>query len=109
MGKSQQRKGADGERELAEQLRQYGYQVKRGPSQNYGTVPDLIGLDGIHIECKRTERLNLNEAMQQSIRDADRFHDGVPVVIHRKNRRPWLVTLRLEDFMELYGRSENVR
>ena len=101
MGRSSQRKGADGERELVGILQQYGYPVERGGSETYGTVPDLTGLPGIHIECKRVERLNVPEAMKQSIRDAERFRDGVPTVFHRRNREPWLVTMRLEDWIIL--------
>ncbi len=103
MSRSQQRKGADGERELAEVLKGYGYDVTRGGSQTFGAVPDLVGLPGIHIECKRVERLNIWSAMQQAITDADRFKDGMPIVFHRQNRRPWLVTLRVDDFLKLYG------
>ena len=62
-GKASQRKGAGGERELAEILRTYGYSAKRGGSLSFGEVPDLVGLPGIHIECKRVERLNVSEAM----------------------------------------------
>lgn len=103
-GRSSQRKGADGERELAALLAQYGYPVERGGSLSFGEVPDLVGLPGVHIEVKRVERLNVGEAMGQAIRDADRFHDGVPVLFHRRNRHPWLVTMRLEDWMGLYQR-----
>lgn len=102
MGKSSQRKGAYGERELAEMLREYGYDIQRGGSETFGKVPDLIGLPGIHVECKRVERLNIDQAMQQAINDAERFHDGIPIVFHRKNRRPWLVTMRLSDFMSIF-------
>ena len=105
-GASSQRKGADGERELAVKLREYGYPVERGGSLSYGTVPDLYGLPGIHIEVKRVERLNVPEAMQQAVRDSERFKDGIPALFHRRNRQPWLVTLRLDDFMSLYARSE---
>ena len=65
----------------------------------------MTGLPGVHIECKRVERLNVPEAMQQAIRDAERFQDGVPALFHRRNRQPWLVTLRLEDFMKLYQKG----
>jgi len=61
-----------------------------------------VGLPGIHVEVKRVERLNVGEAMAQAIRDAERFQDGAPVLFHRRNRRPWLVTMRLEDWMGLY-------
>lgn len=59
MGAKSQRKGADGERELAALLHQYGHEVRRGGSLSYGSLPDLYGLPGVHIEVKRVERLNL--------------------------------------------------
>ena len=102
-GRSSQRKGADAERELAALLRAYGYNVQRGGSLTYGSVPDLVGLPGIHIECKRVERLDLSAALAQAARDSERFRDGLPAVFHRRDREGWLVTLRLADFMKLYG------
>lgn len=91
MGRSSQRKGADGEREIMGILQRLGYHVDRGGSETFGTIPDLIGLPGVHIECKRVERLNISEAMKQAIRDAQRFRDGAPTVFHRRNREPWNV------------------
>ena len=94
-------KGARGERELAAVLREHGFDSKRG--QQYCGLngdADVIGLPGIHIECKRVERLNIYEAMQQAKRDAG---DGeVPAVFHRKNREGWLVTMSFEDWIKLY-------
>lgn len=100
------RKGADGERELAELLRERGYQIERGGSLSFGERPDLYGLPGVHIECKRVERLNVSEAMKQAVRDAARFHDGAPTVFHRRSREPWLVTMRLSDWLQLYERGD---
>ncbi len=107
MGRASQRKGADGERELAEKLKEYGFDMKRGGSLSFGAVPDLVGLPGIHIEVKRVERLNVGAAMQQAIDDAARFNDGAPILFHRRNRKPWLVTMQLDDFMKLYMKGEN--
>lgn len=98
-------KGARGERELSKVLRGYGFSARRGQQYHGGAEsPDVIGLKGIHIECKRVERLNIDDAIAQSIRDAG---DDMPVVIHRKNRKDWLVTMRLDDFMKLYGGFKN--
>ena len=58
-------------------------------SQSFGEVPDL-------------EKLNVVEAMEQSIRDSERMKDGIPALFHRKNRKPWLVTMRLSDWLKLY-------
>lgn len=100
-GRSSQRKGADGERELAALLREYGYPVERGGSLSFGEAPDLTGLPGVYIEVKRVERLNVPEAMKQAVRDATKF-GGIPVLFHRRSREPWLVTMRLHDWMGLY-------
>lgn len=102
MGKSSQRKGADGERELVNLLQSYGYNVYRGGSLAFGNNPDIVGLPGIHIEVKRVEKLNLATAMQQAERDAEKFGDGRPAVFHRRNRGEWLVTMPFEEWMKLY-------
>lgn len=97
-------KGARGEREVAGLLREYGYPCRRG--QQYSGAngdADVIGLPDVHIEVKRRERLDIHEAMAQSVRDA---REGeTPVVIHRKNNYSWLVTMRFEDYMRLYRDS----
>lgn len=100
MGAKSQRKGADGERELAALLHQYGHEVRRGGSLSYGSLPDLYGLPGVHIEVKRVERL---KAMKQAERDAERFKDGFPAVFHRRNREGWQVTMRFPDWVRLYS------
>lgn len=102
MSNKSQRKGADGERELARVLGDEGYAIERGGSLSFGEKPDLYGLPGIHIEVKRRERLNVSEAMGQAVRDSERFGDGVPAVFHRRSREPWLVTMKLTDWMKLY-------
>lgn len=96
------RKGAVGERELANKLKDYGYSTRRG-QQYCGSNgdADVVGLPGIHIECKRVEKLNLYDAMSQSVKDA--MENEIPAVFHRKNNCEWLVTLRMDDFMKLYG------
>lgn len=101
-GKSSRDKGARFERELVGILRDfYGYPVRRG--YVYYKEPDLIGLDGIHIECKAVENLNIRKAYKQAVEDAEKHADGLPVVFHHKNRQGWLVTLSLADFMDMYG------
>lgn len=98
-------KGAAGERELAKALRSHGFETRRG-QQYCGSNgdADVVGLPGVHIECKRVERLNLEDAMVQSRADA-RLGE-IPVVMHRKNNCKWLVTLSLDDFMTLYKETD---
>jgi Holliday junction resolvase len=93
------RKGAAGEREFSKLLRDHGFsEARRGQQYSGIEGEDVVGLLGYHVEVKRVERLNIHDAMQQSIRDAD---NQIPIVAHRKNRTPWLVTMRAEDFLEL--------
>uniref|UniRef100_UPI003FF0BA5E putative PDDEXK endonuclease n=1 Tax=Eubacterium sp. TaxID=142586 RepID=UPI003FF0BA5E len=98
-------KGAAGERELAKALRSHGFETRRG-QQYCGSNgdADVVGLPGVQIECKRVERLNLEDAMAQS--RADARPGEIPVVMHRKNNCKWLVTLSLDDFMTLYKETD---
>lgn len=94
-------KGARAERALASKLREYGFDSRRGQQfSGANGDPDVTGLPGIHIECKHVQRLNILDAMAQSKGDAK--GGEYPVVIHKKDRTEWLVTMRLGDWIELY-------
>lgn len=105
MGCNSRAKGATGERELASILRGYDFSTRRGQQYNGADgSADVVGLPGIHIECKRVERLDLYGAMKQAERDA---REGeIPAVFHRRNRTSWKVTMNLEDFIEIYKEWE---
>lgn len=104
MGNASKVKGRNGEKELVAVLNDMGYDtVRAGACTSYGQEADVSGLRGIHVECKRVEKLNISRAMKQSIDDAERFHDGRPAVFHRRNREPWLVTMRLMDWERMYA------
>ena len=107
-GKTSQRKGRTGELELARFLQGYGYDVQPGRAVSYGATPDISGLPGIHIECKRAEQLRPYDWMAQAERDAVRFGDGLPAVFFRRSRSPWLVVMKLEDWLELYTPHKRV-
>lgn len=98
------RKGSDGELELSNILKSRGFQTRRG-QQFCGANgdADVVGMPGVHIECKRVEQLNIHKAMEQAKNDAK--EDEIPAVFHRKNRTKWLVTVSLDDFIKLYRRS----
>lgn len=101
-------KGKRGELELAHILREYGYDSRRG--QQFSGISgdaDVVGLPGIHIECKRVEKLNINKAMEQAVRDS-RTHEK-PTVFHRTNREKWKVTMLLEDWLDLFQAWEDSR
>ena len=93
-------KGKRGELEFAQFLRDHGYENARRGQQFRGgqDSPDVVGVDGVHFEVKRTERTDLYAWMEQAKRDAG---VDLPVVIHRKNRGEWLAIMTAEDFMRL--------
>ena len=64
-------KGKAGERELAKKLKEYGFDCRRGQQYSGIEGEDVVGLDGIHIEVKRVERLNIYDAVDQAKRDCD--------------------------------------
>lgn len=94
------RKGNDGERELAKLLLDHGIDSHRNDQMYIGgkNNPDISAeFQGIplHLEVKRVEHLNLGAAISQAVKDAD--GNAFPVVIHRANRKPWIVSFRLDD------------
>ena len=95
-------KGSRGEREWAGFCRSHGFtEARRGQQFSGGfDSPDVLGLPGIHQEVKRVEKLNIHEAMKQATRDSE--GKAFPIVAHRRNRDEWLVTMRADDWMELY-------
>lgn len=104
MGKASREKGKRGELELAALLREAGYETRRG-QQFCGANgdADVVGLPGIHIECKRVEKLDLYGAVEQSVNDA--LPEELPAVFHRRDRHGWLVTMRFKEWLELFRRS----
>lgn len=100
------RKGNAGERELLHLLEGLGLDVHRNDQTYIGGKdnPDIsLEVDGkrFHLEVKRVERFNAYEAMEQAIEDSNGH--AMPIVVHRRNRKPWLVVLRLGDFLALGG------
>lgn len=99
-------KGKRGELEISHILQNRGYDAKRSVQYcGANGDADVIGLKGVHIEVKRVEKLNLEEAMQQSRVDAR--DKEIPVVFHRKNNKKWLCTLDLNDFLDLYEEASS--
>jgi Holliday junction resolvase len=94
-------KGARGEREAAaEWSRVFGVEARRG-QQFSGSKdsPDIVvGHGGIHCEVKRTERGNPYDWVDQAKSDCG---GKVPVVLHKRNNRKWLLILELDDVPKL--------
>lgn len=99
-GKASRDKGVRGERLLVHFLKDHGFDVKRG--MVWLKQSDVIGLDGIHIECKVNEALNVRKALDQSIEEAEKKKDGLPTVFWKKSRKEWVTVMRTEDWLVLY-------
>ena len=106
MAVNSKQKGARFERLLASKFREYGYSDSRRTAQycgNTGDASDVVGLPGIHVEAKHQEKMHLYDWMDQAKRDAEAGGEGrIPVVFHKKNHADILVTMRFDDFMEIY-------
>ena len=66
----------DGEREMFFEFVEASFKQRRKNLRNslksislFNGDADVVGLPGIHIECKRVERLNLEDAMRQAVDD----------------------------------------
>ena len=102
-------KGARFERTLAAKFREYGYEARRTAQYcgNTGDASDVVGLPGIHAEAKHCETMRLYDWMAQAKRDAEAGGKGnLPAVFHKKNNAAILVTMELEDWMNLYREWE---
>ena len=105
-GKRSRDKGQRGEREVAEVLRRYGVEAKRGYQARGGSDEADVehSMPGIRLEVKRTETLRLWEALTQAERDLDPADDvTVPVLVFRRNRSRWYACLPLEDWLRQLG------
>lgn len=104
------RKGKNGELEFARLCRDEGFDARRTAQYcgKTGDAADVIGLPGVHVEVKRVERLNIDDAMAQARRDSQKS-GRVPIVAHRKNNCEWLITMTAADWFEMFRewRGEN--
>ena len=99
-------KGRRFEQFLATYFKAHGYNAHRTAQYcgNTGEAADIVGLLGIHVEAKHQETMRLYEWMAQAVNDATASKKNVfPTVFHKKNRAEVLVTMRLDDWMQLYG------
>lgn len=102
-GRGARTKGAQAEREVAELIQKHGFDAHRG--KVFYHEPDVIGLDGFHIEVKRRENYYIDDWLKQSEQDAEKKQDGIPLVVFRKSRQPWRVILDFEEFLELVRKA----
>lgn len=102
-------KGARFERRVAELFKEWGYKAFRTAQfeGKSGNCADVEGVPLLHIEAKHQERMELYKWMEQADRDNNASKiKKVPVVIHKANNKPILVTMHFEDFIQMYKEWE---
>lgn len=90
-------KGKRGELEASKEWSKVmGGTARRGQQFSGGKEsPDVVSShENLHLEVKRCEAGNPYRWMDQAVRDAG---EKVPVVLHRRNGREWLLIVRLAD------------
>ena len=102
MSRAQQRKGRKAEIELSNILNEHGFHTRPGAAVSFGKEPDIVGLDGVHVEIKRRENPDISAALRQATEDAAHFGDGLPVVFARGNRQKWRAVMDLDTWLALY-------
>jgi len=107
MGRMSRNKGAGAERELSKRLTKL-LKLPEGSvyrSRQYcgagGDHGDVLGVPGVHVECKRQESgtTTLYKWLDQSIEDSTQ--GDIPVVMHRMNLRQWIVVVELDELVNL--------
>ena len=107
IGRSSKRKGKNGELEVANLLKKFGYNARRSSQYcgNIGDAPD-VRVEGLplHIEVKRTERFSW-KYYTQAVNDS-KASGETPVIFYRRSYAPWMVILSAEDFLQLMKKKE---
>ncbi len=100
-------KGKRIERQWRDELREAGF-LKAFRGQQYcGAAGDADvvcpELPSVHFEVKGVQNLNVSKAIKQAINDCGA---KTPVVAHKKNGEPWLVTMLADDWLRLVRDSD---
>lgn len=100
-GRMSKQKGKRVERELVHMLKDLGSSDAKRTAQYNGMKGDSDveapdSLPSFHLESKGSEQLNLKNAIDQAVSDSK--GKKIPTVCHKKNRTPFYVTMRIEDW-----------
>jgi len=88
-------KGHDAERKVVNMLKDAGYEVTRNLDQTRDGGHDILGLDGISMEVKRSKKLSFRKWWKQTLRQAG---DKYPVLVYKIDYKDWQVVVT-SDFM----------
>lgn len=102
MGRSQRAKGNRGELEVVHILNEHGIDSRRG--NVFYREPDIMDDTEIHWEVKRCEKTEIGKWYRQS---CEQGRGKIPVVVHRRSREDWMITMKFEDFLRLWKGEAN--
>lgn len=95
-------KGSAGERAASAAIFEAtGFHARRTQQYRGTTDSSDVEVDELpecFVEVKRVERLQVHKAMATAVAQAEA---KLPVLLHRRNRTEWLVTVRLTDLTRL--------
>jgi len=95
-------KGARAERDLCQALKEILKWDARRSQQFCGNAGDadlvVEQCPNLFVESKMVEKLNVVQAMEKAVEQSG---GALPILCHRKKRTGWLVTVRLEQLLEL--------
>lgn len=96
-------KGAREERGAASEIREYGFQARRGQQFRGGSdSPDVITDLPIHLEVKAREQMSHSQLYEWLDQCRDESDGKMPVLITKRNRCDRLATLRSIDLWTIF-------
>jgi hypothetical protein len=112
MSRAAREKGKRGERMFRDLCREQGFLKTERTGWHQSFAGDaaadvtIAELPTIWPEVKFVEKLNVRQAYEQA--EAAAKIGMTPAVFHKTSSKPWLVTLRAEDFLGICRRSDLV-
>lgn len=107
MSATERRKGASGELEVIQLLKDRGWlQARRTSDGRVQTARGDVanGPAGTHIECKRSEKTKIWEWMDQAESECGL---NTPVVVFRRSRSEWMACLPFDELLALLQLRES--
>jgi len=98
VSKKSRDKGLSGEREVRHVFEAAGFPVRGLEGLGDQLVVCATGLT-LHVEVKRAEALRMTDWSKQAEEEAPQ--GTLPLLIYRRNREPWRVSIRLDDLIAL--------
>lgn len=98
MGAMSRSKGRSAEREVELAIQRAGFSTDRNIGGRQQVAGD-IATEGLAIEVRRRERLDVPAWCR--VHEAGTPDHLTPVVVYRRSREPWRVSLTLDDFLDL--------